>query len=130
MTKPVYVDGQKRSIEELQKAYEKYENSPALNAEAVDDERDISDPLGLNTKKKRSADPFEAAKVVAERITKFIMLAAAEEGLDPENVIFAVELSALNTLNADDCPLKGAAQDRVREAAFKYYKESITKLKR
>jgi hypothetical protein len=123
----VYVEGASRSLDSLVKSYEKLEKSP-LAERLPAEERDPADPFGLTKKKKKSADPLEEGKEAAERVTKFIALCAAELGLSPENVIFAVELAALNTLNAKDCPVPAERIEQIRQAAFEYYRDSLPKI--
>ena len=126
----LYVEGASRSADDVAKVYEKLENVPAWAAQAASgEERPASDPLGLNAKKKKvSSEPFAEGKEAAVRLTKFVALCASELELEAEDTIFAVELTALNTLNAKDCPLKAARIDQIREAAFKYYQSSLGKI--
>lgn len=124
-----YVEGQSRALDDLAKTYEKLEGSAAWATRPEEpEERSVKDPLGLGAKKKPSADPFSEGKEAAVRITKFIALCASEMQLAPEQTLFAVELSALNTLNARDCPVKQARINEIREMAFKYYAQSLPKI--
>jgi hypothetical protein len=124
----LYVEGSSRSLDDLAKTYEKIENIPAWAARPEAEERSIKDPLGLNKKKKTPADPFADGKEAAVRITKFIALCARELELSPEQTIFAVELTALNTINAQDCPLKTEQINQARAQAFSYYESALKKI--
>lgn len=127
----LYVEGQSRALDDLAKTYEKIENVPAWTAAApAPAERSPGDPFGLsaNQKKNKSVDPFLEGKEAATRLTRFIALCAAEMALAPEQTIFAVELAALNTLNAQDCPVPAQELQRVRNEAFKYYEASLSKI--
>ena len=126
----LYVEGASRSADAVAKVYEKLENVPAWAAQAASgEERPVSDPLGLRSKKKKAPiEPFSEGKEAAVRLTKFVALCASELELEPEDTIFAVELTALNTINAKDCPLSAVRIDQIRESAFKYYQGSIGKI--
>lgn len=126
----LYVEGSSRAVEDLAKTYEKIENVPAWVTRPEEaEERPVNDPFGLKGKKKApGADSYLEGKEAAVRMTKFVALCAAELGLEPEQTIFAVELTALNTLNAKDCPVSAAKIDQIRNAAFKYYQESLPKI--
>jgi hypothetical protein len=124
----LYVEGSSRSLDDLAKTYEKIENVPAWAARPEAEERSVKDPLGLGKKKKAPADPYADGKEAAVRITKFIALCARELELSPEQTIFAVELTALNTINAQDCPLKADKINEVRDAAFSYYESALKKI--
>lgn len=126
----LYVEGSSRAIDDLAKTYEKIENVPAWSTRPEEsDERPVNDPFGLKAKKKiAGADPYAEGKEAAVRMTKFVALCAAELGLEPDQTIFAVELTALNTLNARDCPVSSAKIDQIRNAAFNYYQESLSKI--
>jgi hypothetical protein len=130
MTKPrLYMEGESRSVEDIAKTYEKIENVPAWTTRPEEsEERDAKDPLGITRKKKPTTDPFAEAKEAAVRMTKFVALCASEMELPAEQTIFAVELMALNTLNAKDCPVKPERINQIRDAAFKYYKDSLSKI--
>lgn len=125
----LYVEGQSRSLEDLAKTYEKIENVPAWSGRTeAKEERSVGDPLGLSAKKKPTADTYAEGKEAAVRITRFIALCASEMQLAPEQTLFGVELAALNTLNARDCPVKQDRINEIREAAFKYYSQSLSKI--
>jgi hypothetical protein len=126
----LYVEGASRSLDDLAKTYEKIENVPAWAARVSEDsERPTNDPFGMRKKKKGElADPYEDGKEAAMRLTKFVALCASELELAPEQTIFAVELTALNVLNAEDCPISQEQRQRVREAAFKYYAQAVPRL--
>ena len=125
----LYVEGSSRAVEDLAKTYEKLENVPAFaNRQPEAEERSTKDPLGLGAKKKDTGDPFFEAKEGAVRLTKFVAFCASEMELNSEQIIFAVELTALNTLNAKDCPIKAVRIDQIREAAFKYYQGALSKI--
>jgi hypothetical protein len=124
-----YVEGQSRALDDLAKTYEKLEDTAAwVTRPEVPEERSVKDPLGLSAKKKPSVDPFGEGKEAAVRVTRFIALCASEMQLAPEQTIFAVELAALNTLNARDCPVKQDRINEIREMAFKYYAQSLPKI--
>lgn len=124
----LYVEGSSRALDDLAKTYEKIENVPAWVTRVETEERSIKDPFGLNKKKKDVADPFAEGKEAAVRITKFIALCARELELSPEQTLFAVELTALNTINAKDCPLESGKINEVRDAAFAYYSAALKKI--
>jgi hypothetical protein len=124
----LYVEGSSRALDDLAKTYEKIENVPAWTARPEAEERSVDDPLGLKKKKKASADVYADGKEAAVRITKFIALCARELELSPEQTIFAVELTALNTINAKDCPLESNKISEVRDAAYEYYVAAIKKI--
>jgi hypothetical protein len=125
----LYVEGESRSVDDLAKTYAKLENVPAWTTRPPEaEERSPADPLGLNKKRKPSPDVFAEAKEAAVRITKFIALCASELELPAEQTIFAVELTALNTLNAQDCPVSSARINEIRQEAFSYYSASLSKL--
>lgn len=124
----LYVEGSSRSLDDLAKTYEKIENVPAWAARPEAEERSVKDPLGLSKKKKAPTDPYADGKEAAVRITKFIALCARELELSPEQTIFAVELTALNTINAKDCPLEAGKISEVRDEAFAYYESALKKI--
>lgn len=128
MTKRLYTAGSSRSMEDLAKTYERIENIPAWSQKTTEPERDVKDPLGLTAKRPKPAGTFDEGKEAAVRITKFIALVASEMELDPEQTIFGVELAALNTLNAQDCPVPQAKIAEVRKAAYEYYVASLKHL--
>lgn len=130
----LYVEGQSRALDDLAKTYEKIENVPAWSERPkTDAERPAGDPFGMASagKKKKAAatvDRFADGKEAAMRITKFIALCASEMGLEPEQTIFAVELAALNTLNAQDCPVAAGEIEKIRNEAFRYYEQALPKI--
>ena len=125
----LYVEGASRNVDDLARTYEKIENVPAWTSRPVDEsERNTKDPLGLKTKKKEGSDAFADGKEAAVRLTKFVAYCALELELAAEQTIFAVELTALNTLNAKDCPVRAERVEQIREAAYKYYKASLSKI--
>jgi hypothetical protein len=126
----VYVEGASRSVDDLARTYEKIENVPEWNTRPPEPvERTAKDPLGFGAKKKAAGgDPYSEAKEAAVRLTRFVGFCASEMELAAEQTIFAVELTALNTLNAQDCPVKGPKIEQIRQDAFQYYQRSLSKI--
>ena len=84
------------------------------------------DALGLKSAApKKARVPDQAAQEFAERLVKFFALCYEEFGLTPAEGVYAMELAALNILNARDCPLTPAEIDQHRARAFAYFKRSL-----
>ena len=131
MTKArLYVEGESRQVDAIAKTYEKIDNIPAFAERPEEkDERTSEDPFGYNQKKEVNPnDPFKDGKEIGERVTKFIALCSSELNVEAAQVIFGVELAALNTLNAKDCPISEDVINAIREKAFKYYTASLSKI--
>lgn len=124
MSEPkVYVPGKDRKADELAKLYDQLEGSKVAARVDSPDERDASDPFGLN-KKSAPTEDYEIAKRCAERFTKFFALVVQDFELGPKASLFMAELTFLNIFNADDIPLSKEAIDQARRDAFEYYAKS------
>lgn len=74
-------------------------------------------------------DPWWLGKEIAERITKFIALCGpAFQVEDLEQIYFATELASLNVFNAQDSPVSEARRNLARDAADKYFLDSLSKI--
>lgn len=126
----LYVEGQVADLDRLAKGYERVANSPAFAAATAspEEERTPNDPFGFAKPKKKTADRYAEGKEAGRRITQFIGLVSAEMGIDPDQVMFGVELAALNTFNAQDCPMTEEQIAKAREAAFDYYARSLQEI--
>jgi hypothetical protein len=127
----LYVEGQVADLDRLVKgveAYERVTNGSAISASNSEDERTPNDPFGFAKPKKKTKDHYAEGKEAGRRITQFIGLVASEMGLDPDQVMFGVELAALNTFNAQDCPMSEEHIAKAREDAFDYYARSLREI--
>jgi len=116
----LYVPGQNKTADELAALYEKIPQGVAERTERSD-VRDPEDPFGFKQAPAPKTDNIEAAKIVAEKLTKFFQLLIEEFRLTPGAAMFAAELYALNVFNAEDVPLTPQERDAARERAFKHY---------
>lgn len=120
MAKPA----QNQSLSKLVKTYEMAERAPLAKADMTLKERSPKDPFGKSEEADRDTS-MELAKRVAVKCVQFFGVISREYGLTNEQQIFVAELTALNILNAEDCPMKPAEVMAVRKKAFEYYKEAL-----
>jgi len=106
-----------RSKESLEEAYKRLEHSPL--AERVPEQ---------SVPKRTPADPWIIAKRATEDLYRSIPVVGMSHSLQAEEIIFMVELVAVMTFNAVDCPLSPEKINEIREKADKYYFDNIDKV--
>lgn len=119
-----YVPGQDAKLDELAARYREIEkDARAFAVEHDDAERSIKDPLGFAAAAAAPrGDPWIKSKTASEKMVQFLRLLIAEQGLSPEEIIYAQELMSLNIINAADIPLTPLQVNTARQKAFEYYK--------
>jgi hypothetical protein len=106
-----------RSKEALEEAYKRLEGSPLAERPPV------PEPV-----KRTKKDPWVVAKRASEDLFRSIPIVGMSHSLEPEEIIYAVELMAVTTFNAVDCPLSPAKVNEIRQKADDYYFDNIDKV--
>jgi hypothetical protein len=73
-------------------------------------------PVALDSK-----DPRGRAKLFAVTLMEFLRVGQGQYGLSAEDVLYAVELNAMNLFNMDDFPLSPEKRQQIRDSADAYY---------
>ncbi len=120
-----FLPERKRSLEQLMEGYTRLEGN-ASKADVSLRERTVADPLGLN--EKINTEDRANAKEVVVRMVKFFALCSEEYALDAKSMVYAAELVGVNILNAQDIPLTAKEIQIERDAAVRYYEESLPKI--
>ncbi len=121
-----FLPERQRSLEQLMETYDRLGRTSTA-ADPSLRERTTKDPLGLQEK----VDPSDQrgnAKEVVVRVVKFFMLCSEEWALDAKGMVYAAELIGVNILNAKDIPLSAKEVQIERDAAVKYYEDSLPKI--
>lgn len=118
-----YVEGQDARLDALAARYKELEGRPAVLGRDDDGEgRPTSDPFGFGERRgPPTSDPWARGKVAADKLLNCLNLLIAEQGLSPDEAMFAQELASLNVLNAPDTPLTPERKVAARKAAYDYY---------
>lgn len=61
------------------------------------------------------------AQFVSTKIVRFVELCAFDHGLTPEEIFYAVNLSAVNIMNDPQCPLTSEARARIEADVSSFY---------
>lgn len=110
----------KRSEESLEKAYEKLASVVALNKA-----EDPEDVIAQKAKK----DPWAWGIWASMRFTGFLKLLNRENAsVTILQLIFALELTALNWFNATGLPVTALQIKQARKAAYDHYAANIDKV--
>lgn len=118
-----YVEGQDARLDALAARYKELEGRPAVLGRDDDgDGRPTNDPFGFGERRAPpSSDPWARGKATADKLLNFLNLLIAEQGLTPEEALYAQELASINVLNAPDNPLTPERSLAARKAAHDYY---------
>jgi hypothetical protein len=119
-----FLSEREQSLVNLAQTYERLGKTASLEDKTVK-ERSINDPFGYQEDDSNPEDRWHKAKEVNVRVVKAFKVISEQWGLGPEEMIFAAELAALNILNAKDIPLPAKKIADARDAAFKYYEQSL-----
>lgn len=111
-------EGQARSEESIKRLETLYQGS---YTQRIPDRKD-------DAEKEAKKDKLYHAKDVVEKTMAAFLILSEDRNLSPAEMIFAMELLALNVLNAQNCPLTPEQINKVRAKALKYYEESLLKL--
>lgn len=110
----------KRSEESLQAAYNKLASNVGLNRTEVPE-----DVIAQNAKK----DPWAWGVWASIRFTGFLKLLNRENvAINVLQLLFALELTALNWFNATGLPVTAQQIKQARKAAYDYYVANIDKV--
>lgn len=110
----------KRSEESLNKAYEKMASNVALNPQ-----EEPEDVIAQKAQK----DPWAWGVWASIRFTGFLKLLNRENAaVNVLQLMFALELTALNWFNAKGAQFDAAEVKRARKAAYAYYAANIDKV--
>lgn len=95
---------------------------------AEDKQRELLNLYGKNPRMREVApvkldpkDPRGRAKLFAITLMEFLRTGQGQYNLTAEDVLFAVELNAMNLFNMEDYPLSFERRQQVRDDADNYY---------
>lgn len=66
-------------------------------------------------------NPMGEAQFVSTKVVRFIELCAFDHGLTPEEIFYAVNLSAVNIMNDPQCPLTTEQRARIETEVTAFY---------